>query len=295
MVFKVFCDINVSNITCESFNKDENIYYEIIPKYDDDKENWDPNKLKKNNSVTVSVGSETPSKNGQKQCKLKGEKETENKETSPTKENCAKENIIKEKALSKRNSEKENIINKESEVSTKIKNEKIKEVSKSFAIDTTELKEENIESTKDTESIVKTKEILLGKRQRIPLEDITYLFVQDRRTLTPKRVRIIKDEQEKMPETKSVKAVKIQKSSKENKESLKSKNVLSENSKENKQPVSSIPLRNISNCSNININNSNNIKYSSNAKKLEAPKPFFIDVKKSKTNKRILILKKLIK
>jgi len=296
MVFKVFCDINVSQVTSESFDKDENIYYEIIPKYDDDKENWDPNNSKKNNSSSVSLGSITPSKKEQKDSKLKTEKELEKRDDNSN-EDSAKENIIKEKNISKKG--EENNLNKKSEVSNDTKNEKIEESSKCSADETVELKEENYENyenSKDIEKIIKKKEILLGKRQRVPLADITYLFVQEKHIITPKRVKIIKDEQEKTPELKSVKAVKIEKSTKkENEGSIKRSKILSENSKENKQSISKIPLRNISNCSNVNINNNNNMKYYNNIKKSDVPKPFFIDVKKSKTARKTLIPKKSMK
>ncbi|OUM60186.1 hypothetical protein PIROE2DRAFT_14109 [Piromyces sp. E2] len=189
MVFKVFCDINVSRITSEDYTKKENICYEFIPKYDDNKENWDPNNSKKNSAISVPIDSATSIKVEQINEKSKTEKETGKEETNPNEDN-SKENIKENVSPEYSDNEKETVVYDD------IKNEKIKEETlKSSVVDTTELKDrttENLEISKDTKNIIKKKEILLGKRPRIPLEDITYLFVQEKCDITPKRIRIIK-------------------------------------------------------------------------------------------------------
>ncbi|ORX41519.1 hypothetical protein BCR36DRAFT_364161 [Piromyces finnis] len=296
MVFKVFCDINVSHITSEDLNKNENICYDIIPKYDDNKENWDPNESKKNSAISSSLTSPIPSKNEQKINELKSENRIENIE------NCSKEDSVKkdtpnEDVSPKQDSKNENLLNKESAYTENIKNEKVKNENLK-ASTTTELKEEkgNSENLKDNSKIVEKKEIQQSyKRQRAPLEDITYMFVKEKPKILSKRIKIVKNEQEKS--SISLKAIKTEElsSKKEDKELNKCSKISSENLKENKQPIRKTPLGNVHNRSNINIFNNNlSIKNNDDTKK-DIPKPFFIDVKKSKTFRKTLIPKKSLK
>eukprot|EP00833_Pecoramyces_ruminatium_P003997 jgi/Orpsp1_1/1178029/evm.model.c7180000063774.1 len=212
MVFKVFCDINVSCINSEKLNGNEDISYEFVPKFDDDKENWDPNGSKKNTVVSnfslKSVNSEKELNNDDIDNKLqkKNISISENKEITSDK-NSEKENELKEEETTEPKKEekidnnvKGNMKGKKSEFDTNVaKNiSKIKtEAVDSSENDTTKLKE--YITSENTVALLKKKEYL-RKRHRIPLEDITHLFVQEEYLISPKRVRIIKDEKEKSPE-----------------------------------------------------------------------------------------------
>jgi len=309
MVLKVFCDINVSHVTSKSLAEDENICFEFLPKFDDDKENWDPNDIKKYNSLSVASLESVSAK--KKTQEVIGENDNK---TDFEKEN-SKENKVKEVQRSipeiNKNKEKENdtkVVKKESKQETDIKkkeNEKEKEVKKinsssSFSNDTTqESAKENNKNSESNITLEKPKKEILGKRQRKPLEDITYLFVPEKRIISTKRIRTIEVEKNESPKIISkISSVKKDKTvlKNENKKSIKSYNIYSENSKENKQPlVKKAPLSNISNRSNININNNINIKNSQNSKLINIPKPCFINVKKNKPVKRNIIPKKSLK
>ncbi|ORX64434.1 hypothetical protein BCR32DRAFT_273109 [Anaeromyces robustus] len=308
MVFKVFCDVNVSCITNEDIYDNEGISYDFIPKFDDNKENWDPKASKKNSSNSVeSVNSIISKKvdkkddkkeksismpiNSEEAIGIKINNEKEEKEINEQKIKCQEE---KEHSNKEKGKEKDRIESKPNE-----KDDLKKDISKavespSSSNDTTKL---NNEEESNSSVVLQRKSSLLGKRERIPLEDITYLFVPEKRRIVPKRARVVKNEVESSSSQITISVKKNDKSIslKENKESMKSHNIYSGNSKENVKPNRKTPLSNISNRSNININNNthtNTSKLNNNS----IPKPFFVNVKKNKSIKRnIIIPKKALK
>ena len=188
MVFKIFCDINVSHIKEEDLYGNENISYEFIPKFDDDKENWDPHCTKKHPSISVQSyesiiskkDNDVPIKNAQEERKklILGEKES------------VIENIISKKSKLKEKSSKpisEKKIGPNEKENLKMQDRKIS--SYSSENDTIEF-EENVISENSITLIQKRKRI--EKRQRRPLEDITSLFVPEESLVSPKRTKIVK-------------------------------------------------------------------------------------------------------
>jgi len=198
MVFKVFCDITVSSITSEDLCNNEDICYEFIQKFDDNKENWDPNDPKKHSLISSPTAVATPASTTKKEQHVEKDSCKVNDKETTSEKVVAKENKIEEKEnpIPKRDNEKENIKDKEKNHETDIKKEE-KEInekstsSTSSSNDTTKPKEEKSEDSENTKIIIKKKE-LLGKRQRMPLEDITYLFVPEMKVNLPKRVKIVK-------------------------------------------------------------------------------------------------------
>jgi len=302
MVFKIFCDINVSHIKEEDLYGNENISYEFIPKFDDDKENWDPHCTKKHPSISVQSyesiiskkDNDVPIKNAQEERKklILGEKESviENiiSKKSKLKEKSSKP--ISEKKIGP--NEKENL-KKRKDLESEIEIENVKENLKmqdrkissySSENDTIEF-EENVISENSITLIQKRKRI--EKRQRRPLEDITSLFVPEESLVSPKRTKIVKDDEEKSSEKidsslKNSKSISL----KEKKESIEKFITCSETSKENKSPKCKTPLGNINHHSSININNNTNIKCINNSQSITISKPCLIDVKKNKPGKR---------
>jgi len=308
MVFKVFCDISVSHIKSEDLYENKDICYEFVPKFDDDKENWDPNLSKKCNLISTQSLVSITSKENVVLAKEREEKiKLTNEEEKSIIEDTVVEGNAKGKEVKKESSElrSEEKINNDEEEDVKEKDSKseienVKEIletknvkSHSFENDTVVLKENK--NTENSIASIKKNEYL-RKRQRIPLEDITFLFVSEESSISPKRVRIVKDIKEKFIErVDSTKEFTKSVSVKENKKSMKKYNVLSENPKENNLQKHITPLRNISNRANININN-NNIKNSNHNKSVNIPKPCIINIKKNKPIKRnYLIPKKTLK
>jgi len=310
MIFKVFCDINVSQIESEDLNEDENICYEFVPKFDDDKENWDPNGSKKNSVSTTSLNSNTIEKKDNNDSDSKQQKkeivESKKQKIVIDKNNANENELIKETSKPEVE-EKADINNKKIAIGEKSKSEfdVIKDTSEdkikvSNSENDTTILEENISledskkiSLKDSENtseVMKKKEEYLRKRQRIPLEDITFLFVPKEHIALLKRARDDKENSTKINNS----TEKVTKP--ENKHLIKKHNITSENSKENKQQIYKTPLSDISNRSNIKVNNNNNIKNFSNKKSInDIPKPCIINVKQNKPVKRSIIPKKRIK
>jgi len=301
MVFKIFCDINVSHIREEDIYSNENITYEFIPKFDDNKENWDPLCSKKHPSISVQSYESIISKNEEDDVPTKEPKEERKKLILVEKESLIESINLKKNKLKEQTSglineetiepnERENL-NKRKELESEIENTrenlKIQDEnisSYSSENDTIEFKE-NVISENSITPIRKRKHT--EKRQRRPLEDITSLFVPEEGLISPKRTRIIKDEKEKSSE-KIDSSIKISKSIslKEKKDSIEKFITLSETLKENESPKCKTTLGNISHRSSININNNTNIKSINNSQSINIPKPCLIDVKKNKPGKR---------
>jgi len=260
MVFKVFCDITVSHITNEDLCDNENICYEFVQKFDDNKENWDPNDPKKHSSVSTPNSVPSPNFKKEQHIEIEQEISKSNGKNTVLEKVVTKKNKIEEKenSIPEVDNEKENVKDKEIKLEAEIKKEENENNEKSVSStsssnDTIELKEEKSENSENAIDLVKKG--LLGKRQRMPLEDITYLFVPEMRVAKPKRVKVVKDEECKSPEASIAKVLKTSKPipQKENKESVnvhKVQKIFSENTKENKQPVRKTPLGNIINYTN---------------------------------------------
>jgi len=197
MVFKVFCDITVSHITSEDLCDNENICYEFVQKFDDNKENWDPNDPKKHSPVIAPNSTSTPTSKKEQHIKVEQKVSKSNDDNTVLEKDVTKENKIEEKenSIPEVDNEKENVKDKEIKHEAKIKKEENENNEKSVSSisssnDTTELKEKKSEDSENTINLIKKG--LLGKRQRMPLEDITYLFVPEMHVAKPKRVKIVK-------------------------------------------------------------------------------------------------------